>query len=60
MPRRIKPKTRYELFKKVLLAWYYAQKDIMRILGSSYKAYEEKKLKEKYDEYLQLWEDLRL
>ena len=60
MPRQIKPKTRYDLFKKVLQAWYYAQKDLMRILGSEYKAYEEKKLKEKYDEYLKQWEDLKI
>lgn len=56
--RRVKPTTRFELFGVVLLAWYYAEKELLRVVNDNNKKYKEKVLKEKYDEYLELWKEL--
>jgi hypothetical protein len=60
MPRQLKPKTRDEMFRKVLQAWYYTNKELIRVVNSNNKDYEMKALKNKYDEWMQLWEDLKI
>ena len=60
MPRQIKPKTRDAMFMKVLQAWYYSNKELIRVTNSSNKEYERKALKNKYDEWLQMWEELKV
>lgn len=62
MPRLKKPQTRYELFKKVLLMWYTAEYDNVKAytFDRNEKYSRKQKLKERYDEYLQMWGDLRI
>lgn len=60
MPRQLKPKTRDEMFRKVLQAWYYTNKELIRVANSNNKEYEIKALKNKYDEWMQMWERLRV
>ena len=60
MPRQLKPKTRDEMFRKVLQAWYYTNKELIRVVNSNNKDYEMKALKNKYDEWMQMWEGLRV
>lgn len=56
--RKIKPSSRFELFCCVLLAWFYAEKELLRVVNDNNKKYKEKVLKEKYDEYMQMWKEL--
>lgn len=60
MPRQLKPKTRDEMFKKVLQAWYYTNKELIRVVNSNNKDYERRALKNKYDEWMQMWKELRV
>ena len=60
MPRQLKPKTRDEMFRKVLQAWYYTNKELIRVVNSNNKDYELKALKNKYDEWMQMWKELRV
>lgn len=55
-----KPKTRYELYKKVLMMWYRSEKESIRIFGGDARKLQYRELKEKYDKYLQMWEDIRI
>lgn len=55
-----KPKTRYELYQRVLRMWYYSEKEMIRLFAGDRRKVKLRELKEKYDEYLQLWEDIRI
>lgn len=53
------PKTRFELFKMILLLWYTAESENIKafVYDRSEKYKQRQKLKKKYEEYLQMWED---
>ena len=58
---RIKqPKTRYELYQRVLRKWYQSEKEMIRLFAGDRRRIKLKELREKYDEYLQMWEDIRI
>lgn len=62
MPRKLKPKTRYELYKKILLMWYTAESENIKAFtfSKSDKYKQRQQLKERYNEYLKMWDDFRI
>lgn len=61
MPRVRKPQTKYDLYKKVLMMWYRAEYENVRafVYDRSMKLREQKKLKEKYDALLNMWQEVK-
>jgi len=61
MPRVRKPQTKYDLYKKVLMMWYCAEYENVRafVYDRSTKLRERKKLKEKYDALLNMWQEVK-
>ena len=56
-----KPKTRLELYKKMVWMWYKAERyKIKTTTSSEYRKLKYKELKEQVEEYLQMWEDIKL
>ena len=59
--RTKKPKTRFELYKKVLWAWYKAERYKIKVTThTEYKKLKYRELKQQYEEYLQLWEEIKI
>lgn len=61
MPRVRKPQTKYDLYKKVLMMWYRAEYENVRafVYDRNMKLRERKKLKEKYDVLLNMWQEVK-
>ena len=61
MPRVRKPQTKYELYKKVLMMWYRAEYENVRVFvyNRSMKIQRKKMLKEEYDKLLAMWQEVK-
>lgn len=61
MPRIRKPQTKYDLYKKVLMMWYRAEYENVRVFvyNRSMKIQRKKMLKEEYDKLLAMWQEVK-
>lgn len=60
MPRQIKPRTKKELFVKVLQMWFYAEKkNINSTVSKEYRRSKVRGVADKYREYLSMWDSLK-
>ena len=59
--RTKKPKTRLELYRKVVWMWYKAERyKIKTTTHTDYRKLKYRELKEQVEEYLQMWEDIKI
>ena len=61
MPRIRKPQTKYDLYKKILMMWYCAEYENIRVFvyNRSMKIQRKKMLKEEYDKLLAMWQEVK-
>lgn len=61
MPRVRKPQTKYDLYKKILMMWYRAEYENVRVFvyNRSMKIQRKKMLKEEYDKLLAMWQEVK-
>lgn len=59
--RMKKPKTRLELYRKMVWMWYKAERyRIKNTTHMDYRKLKYKELKEQVEEYLQIWEEIKI